>query len=53
MERFRLDYERSLALHQAVALELRRHPKIPDRARRKTRSPIASLIAADFQGSVR
>lgn len=35
MERFRLDYERSLALHQAVAEELQRNPEILSRARRK------------------
>ena len=35
MERFRLDYERSLALHEAVADELLRNPEIVGRARRK------------------
>lgn len=35
MERFRLDYERSLALHEAVAGELRQHPELLERGRRK------------------
>jgi len=35
MQRFRLDYERSLALHEAVASELRAHPELLERARRK------------------
>jgi hypothetical protein len=35
MERFRLDYERSLALHEAVAEVLLRDPEIVERARRK------------------
>lgn len=35
MERFRLDYERSLALHEAVAEEVRRHPELVERARAK------------------
>jgi hypothetical protein len=35
MLRFERDYEQSLALHAAVAEELREHPEILDRARRK------------------
>ncbi|MBI2894798.1 MAG: hypothetical protein HYY06_14685 [Deltaproteobacteria bacterium] len=35
MERFRLDFERSLALHEAVAQEVLLHPEIIERARRK------------------
>jgi hypothetical protein len=42
MDGFRLDYERSLALHAAVADKLRGHPEIIEHARRN----LAAWLAA-------
>jgi hypothetical protein len=41
MDAFRLDYERSLALHEAVAHKLRENPELLDRARAKLEEWIA------------
>lgn len=41
MQRYERDYEQSLALHEAVAAELREHPEILERARRKVEEWLA------------